>query len=389
MNKKIPASVRNKVWVTHLGRVYEANCVCCGVEPITKSNFECGHIVSRKDGGEISIQNLRPICSLCNKSMGTMNMMEFMKKYGYDINIIGDYECNNDIIDIRHTTIEDIENMNVDEYTKLFSEYREKYMMCCEKIKTLYDTKIKIIKYLELMQNKFIDKHNTGNENGDSDSDINSDVNGNNVQLGNIENYVFTSSKILECNLNNNIIIRLKYKHIIESIYDILNDRSLIMKNTVLNIQKGQKTNHGYTYNKNLDISIQRVDANKCIKEIVKQCTINNINISMKIKLKNGDVVHFNHTSNKNDNIIRSNKKWSLTDELWALYNYKYPDDYTIDEICSFTGIKKSSFKMKLSNIKYLDAGIGLSNYSKLNRAVYDIYHNYSKTQLEKHISEM
>jgi len=30
-----------------------------------------------------TIQNLRPICSLCNGSMGTTNMEEFMKKNGY------------------------------------------------------------------------------------------------------------------------------------------------------------------------------------------------------------------------------------------------------------------------------------------------------------------
>ena len=44
---------------------------------------------------------------------------------------------------------------------------------------------------------------------------------------------------------------------------------------------------------------------------------------------------------------------------------------------------------MKLSNIKYLDSGQDLKHYSKLNKEVYDKYHTYSSTQLEKCISEV
>ena len=44
-------------------------------------SFECGHVVSEKNGGKPTIDNLRPICSFCNKSVGTMNMEEFKKKY--------------------------------------------------------------------------------------------------------------------------------------------------------------------------------------------------------------------------------------------------------------------------------------------------------------------
>ena len=41
--------------------------------------FEVGHVVSVHDNGDLSIENLRPICGLCNRSMGTMNMVEFIK----------------------------------------------------------------------------------------------------------------------------------------------------------------------------------------------------------------------------------------------------------------------------------------------------------------------
>lgn len=80
--EKIPATVRNAVWVTYNGKVLQTNCWCCGVEPITKGNFECGHIVSEKNGGKVNLDNLRPICGLCNKSMGIKNMNDFMEKYG-------------------------------------------------------------------------------------------------------------------------------------------------------------------------------------------------------------------------------------------------------------------------------------------------------------------
>ena len=55
--------------------------MCCSTEIISISNFECGHIKSEKDGGEVNIDNLRPICGNCNKSIGTKNMDDFMTQY--------------------------------------------------------------------------------------------------------------------------------------------------------------------------------------------------------------------------------------------------------------------------------------------------------------------
>ena len=37
-----------------------------------KCNFE-----TEKNGGLTNIDNLRPVCSTCNKSMGTKNMVDF------------------------------------------------------------------------------------------------------------------------------------------------------------------------------------------------------------------------------------------------------------------------------------------------------------------------
>lgn len=83
---KIPATLRNSVWNVYIGKNKEGLCFCCNTEPITTGNFECGHIVAEVNNGELTLQNLRPICSLCNKSMSTKNMEIFMNKHGFTKN---------------------------------------------------------------------------------------------------------------------------------------------------------------------------------------------------------------------------------------------------------------------------------------------------------------
>ena len=78
--RKIPQVKRKLVWEKYLGNVIKSNCYCCNITKIDALNFECGHVISRADGGDDSIDNLRPICSSCNKSMGTENLYIFKKK---------------------------------------------------------------------------------------------------------------------------------------------------------------------------------------------------------------------------------------------------------------------------------------------------------------------
>jgi hypothetical protein len=81
--KKIPKNIRNIVWDTHMGADFKRGiCCCCGVEPITFVNFQCGHIESEVNGGETHVDNLLPICQSCNGSMGSMNLNEYKEKYG-------------------------------------------------------------------------------------------------------------------------------------------------------------------------------------------------------------------------------------------------------------------------------------------------------------------
>ena len=62
--KPIPSAVRNNVWNVYIGTSEkEGTCFCCKTEKISFANFQCGHVESHADGGEVTIQNLRPILS--------------------------------------------------------------------------------------------------------------------------------------------------------------------------------------------------------------------------------------------------------------------------------------------------------------------------------------
>lgn len=81
--KSIPLTLKRKVWNTHIGEdIGKTVCLCCKLTEITQLSFSCGHIISEFNGGEIRLDNLKPICVSCNSSMGTKNMDDFIKKFG-------------------------------------------------------------------------------------------------------------------------------------------------------------------------------------------------------------------------------------------------------------------------------------------------------------------
>jgi 5-methylcytosine-specific restriction endonuclease McrA len=82
--EKIPVAVKNTLWSLYFENNIQGNCQCCKTENISKNNFDCGHIISEKNGGKVELENLKPICRACNSSMSTNNMNEFMIKYGFD-----------------------------------------------------------------------------------------------------------------------------------------------------------------------------------------------------------------------------------------------------------------------------------------------------------------
>lgn len=83
--KSIPKTLKNDVWDKYIGREKGVgNCEVCSKE-IECRSFHCGHVRSVKEDGDTIIENLRPICETCNKSMGTENLYEFKEKYYKDV----------------------------------------------------------------------------------------------------------------------------------------------------------------------------------------------------------------------------------------------------------------------------------------------------------------
>ena len=83
-SSRISAPLKRAVWDKYIGReIGVGKCFCCKTEEIRQLHFECGHVESVNAGGATSVENLRPICSLCNKSMGTKNMMVYMKENNF------------------------------------------------------------------------------------------------------------------------------------------------------------------------------------------------------------------------------------------------------------------------------------------------------------------
>ena len=70
------------MWNKYNGEnVGKSLCMCCKDNYISCFKFHCGHVVAECNGGETTLDNLRPICDHCNQSMLSMNMKEFAYKY--------------------------------------------------------------------------------------------------------------------------------------------------------------------------------------------------------------------------------------------------------------------------------------------------------------------
>lgn len=78
----IPKSVRGQSWDRWIGSKQGlAPCYCCRINEISKAQFECGHVMPDALGGLPTVENLRPICLPCNRSMGTRDMREFCRAH--------------------------------------------------------------------------------------------------------------------------------------------------------------------------------------------------------------------------------------------------------------------------------------------------------------------
>ena len=79
--KQLSKCIRREVWNRYIGEEKGTHlCFCCDITIMSQFLFEVGHVISVHDNGDLTIENLRPICSLCNKSMGTRHMVEFIRE---------------------------------------------------------------------------------------------------------------------------------------------------------------------------------------------------------------------------------------------------------------------------------------------------------------------
>ena len=79
----IPLALKQNVWIKHVGSNFKGKCYVkwCN-NTLTPFTFEAGHNIPYSKGGETSIDNLFPICSTCNKSMGNRyTIEEFSDKF--------------------------------------------------------------------------------------------------------------------------------------------------------------------------------------------------------------------------------------------------------------------------------------------------------------------
>lgn len=71
---KIPKYIKDQVWYRHNRKQFDVPCPICKNAIMTPFNFEAGHIISEYNGGKAVLDNLIPLCSRCNKSIGTKNI---------------------------------------------------------------------------------------------------------------------------------------------------------------------------------------------------------------------------------------------------------------------------------------------------------------------------
>lgn len=103
---KIPKVLRSNVWNYYEGRQNKiGNCLCCNNE-LDYDNFHCGHVIAESNGGNATIDNLRPVCQRCNLGMGTKNMILFMQDNHLEPphNFNGYGQRNNNLIPFTYTS---------------------------------------------------------------------------------------------------------------------------------------------------------------------------------------------------------------------------------------------------------------------------------------------
>jgi 5-methylcytosine-specific restriction endonuclease McrA len=83
---KIPKALREQVWVSINGKNYKSKCYirwCKNI--IDVFNFQVGHNIPDSKGGQTVLENLKPLCSRCNQSMGNEYTIDEWNKLGQPV----------------------------------------------------------------------------------------------------------------------------------------------------------------------------------------------------------------------------------------------------------------------------------------------------------------
>lgn len=336
-NRHIPQTVRNSVWLKYMGEVHTGKCYCCKLELISKGVFECGHVISDKKGGKITLDNLRPICSLCNKSMGTKNMDEFMKEYYNDSNEILEYLrtlndgqlrllCKWNCLPYHENTEMMIENLQHIDDLKVAINTDMSFIVKCNNNKCIRckytmnknimecdcgshyyytntqmspdyvcevcdNTDVSFKKnYFKIHEPKCNEnKHITPNTQKVKEELIKMTDEKSTIEMQN-----FSHSEILSCKIGNDNVEKLNYANILFQVLLHIGNKSKILKTysgKYMNFSEEKKTLNGYKYYDKLQLSIQNADSNHTLKEIKHICEMNKINLQMDIKLRDGIII--------------------------------------------------------------------------------------------------
>lgn len=86
LKSRIPKYIRDQVWEFYFENKTQGTCIECSGD-ISVYNYEAGHIQSERNGGEAVLSNLIPMCSPCNKSLGSNDLSD-IKVVSFRLNLV-------------------------------------------------------------------------------------------------------------------------------------------------------------------------------------------------------------------------------------------------------------------------------------------------------------
>jgi len=80
----VPSSLKQTVWLLCNGKRFEAKCFVKWCQnTVNVFNFEAGHDIPESKGGATNVDNIKPICGACNKSIGNKcTISEYSEMHG-------------------------------------------------------------------------------------------------------------------------------------------------------------------------------------------------------------------------------------------------------------------------------------------------------------------